>query len=138
VKARHHLIFFILIASCAILLFFSSELLLPEEIKKLVFRSPQIDTIGHFIGFFILTWLVSSILQLSLFSSLFTLNFYAALSELGQYYLGFRNAEFSDFFADIAGIALYIFLKYTYLRYKVFTLKRIIKIKQITRVKQSQ
>ena len=137
-KARHHLIFFILIASCAILLFFSSELLLPEEIKKLVFRSPQIDTIGHFIGFFILTWLVSSILQLSLFSSLFTLNFYAALSELGQYYLGFRNAEFSDFFADIAGIALYIFLKYTYLRYKVFTLKRIIKIKQITRVKQSQ
>ncbi len=112
------------------LLFFSSELLLPEAIKKLVFRSPQIDTIGHFIGFFVLTWLTSSIVKLPLLSTLLTLSFYAALSELGQYYLGFRNAEFSDFFADIVGITLYIFLKSTYLKYKTFTLKRITKAKQ--------
>jgi len=135
VKAHHHLAFFILILCCAALLFFSSELLLPDTIKKLVFRSPQIDTIGHFIGFFVLTWLASSILKLSLLSTLFTLSFYAALSELGQYYLGFRNAEFSDFFADIAGICLYIFLKYTYLKYKLFTLKKIIKTNQTAKVK---
>ena len=134
-KAHHHLAFFILILCCAALLFFSSELLLPDTIKKLVFRSPQIDTIGHFIGFFVLTWLASSILKLSLLSTLFTLSFYAALSELGQYYLGFRNAEFSDFFADIAGICLYIFLKYTYLKYKLFTLKKIIKTNQTAKVK---
>jgi len=138
VKAHHHLIFFILILCGGSLLFFSSELLLPESIKKLIFRSPQIDTIGHFIGFFILTWVVSSILKLSLISTLFTLSFYAALSELGQYYLGFRNAEFSDFFADIAGISLYLFLKYTYLRYKLFTLKRLIHIRESAKVKLKQ
>ena len=134
-KTHHHLAFFILILCGASLLFFSSELLLPESIKRLVFRSPQIDTIGHFIGFFVLTWLASSILKLPLLSTLFTLSFYAALSELGQYYLGFRNAEFSDFFADIAGISLYLFLKYTYLKYKIFTLKRIIQTKQTDKVK---
>lgn len=137
-KAQHHLTFFILILAGAILLFFSSDLLLPEEIKKFVFRSPKIDTIGHFIGFFVLTWLVSSILKLSLLSSLFTLSLYAALSELGQYYLGFRNAEVSDFLADIVGISLYVFLKYAYLKYKIFTLKRIIKVRQITKKTLSQ
>lgn len=136
-KAQHHLTFFILIVTCAALLFFSSELLLPEAIKKLVFRSPAIDTIGHFIGFFVLTWLVASIIKLSLLSTFFTLSFYAALSELGQYYLGFRNAEFSDFYADIAGISLYLLLKYAYLKYKIFTLKRIIKVKQTSKVQQS-
>ena len=129
-KAQHHLTFFILILLGASLLFFSSELLLPEVIKKLIFRSPQTDTIGHFIGFFVLTWLVSSVIKLSLLNSLFTLFFYAALSELGQYYLGFRNGEFSDFFADIAAITLYIFLKYTYLRYKALMLKRIIQARE--------
>jgi len=138
VKAKHHLLFFILLLASASLLFFSSELLLPESIKKLVFRSPQIDTIGHFIGFFVLTWLVSSILKLSLLSTLFTLSLYAALSELGQLYLGFRNAEFSDFWADIAGISLYILLKYSYLKYKIFTLKRMIKIEQVAKAKLCQ
>lgn len=134
-KAHHHLTFFIIIVICAFFLFFSSELLLPEEIKKLVFRSPQIDTIGHFIGFFLLTWLVSSILKLSLLSTLLTLTFYASLSELGQYYLGFRNAEFSDFFADSAGITLYLLLKYAHLKYKTFILKKIIKIRKPTKNK---
>lgn len=134
-KVKHHLIFFIIILTCAILLFFSSELLLPEAIKKLVFRSPQIDTIGHFIGFFVLTWIVSSLLKFSLISTFYSLSFYAALSELGQYYLGFRNGEFSDFFADIAGISLYLLLKFSYLKYKVLILKKIIKVEQ---AKQSQ
>jgi hypothetical protein len=87
--------------------------------------------------FFVLTWLVASIIKLSLLSTFFTLSFYAALSELGQYYLGFRNAEFSDFYADIAGISLYLLLKYAYLKYKIFTLKRIIKVKQTSKVQQS-
>ena len=102
----------------AILLFFSSELLLPAELKKIIFRSPQIDTIGHFISFFILAWLVHSLIKLTLLETLITLSFYGALSELGQYYLGFRNGEFSDFFADIAGISLFILLKLLYLAYK--------------------
>lgn len=117
-KKRHHLTFFILIISAAILLFFSSELLLPAALKKIVFRSPQIDTIGHFISFFVLAWLVHSLIKLTLIETSITLSSYGALSELGQYYLGFRNGEFSDFFADIAGITLFILLKLLYLTYK--------------------
>lgn len=124
-KIRHHLTFFILIISLAILLFFSSELLLPTELKRLVFRSPQIDTIGHFIGFFILAWLIHSLIKLTLLETLITLSFYGALSELGQYYLGFRNGEFSDFFADIAGISLFILLKLLYFSYKNFFIKQV-------------
>ena len=117
-KTRHHLTFFILIISAAVLLFFSSELLLPDPLKKIVFRSPQIDTIGHFISFFILAWLVHSLIKLTLVETSIALSFYGALSELGQYYLGFRNGEFSVFFADIAGIFLFILLKLLYRFYK--------------------
>jgi len=118
VKAQHHLVLFILILSGALLLFFSNELLLPETIRKFVFRSPKIDTIGHFIGFFILTWLIHSMIKLSLLTTFITLSFYGALSEIGQYYLGFRHGEFSDFFADIVGISFFILLKVIYLFYK--------------------
>ncbi|MDX2369969.1 MAG: VanZ family protein [Colwellia sp.] len=107
------------------MLFFSSELLLPTWLKKIVFRSPQIDTIGHFIGFFILAWLVHSLIKLTLLETLMTLSFYGALSELGQFYLGFRNGEFSDFFADIAGISLFILLKVLYLAYNKFCIKQV-------------
>ncbi|WP_114326008.1 VanZ family protein [Candidatus Colwellia aromaticivorans] len=107
------------------MLFFSSELLLPVELKKIVFRSPQIDTIGHFIGFFILAWLIHSLIKLTLVETLITLSFYGALSELGQYYLGFRNGEFSDFFADIAGISSFILLKLLYLAYKKTYIKQV-------------
>lgn len=116
-----------LILSTAILLFFSSELLLPAELKKIVFRSPQIDTIGHFISFFILAWIVHSLIKLTLLKTLITLSFYGALSELGQYYLGFRNGEFSDFFADITGISLFIVLKLLYLAYKKYLIKTLTK-----------
>lgn len=134
-KAQHHFVFFILIICGGSVLFFSGELLLPDAVKRLIFRSPKIDTIGHFIAFFILTWVVSSILKLSLINTLLTLSLYSALSELGQFYLGFRNAEVSDFLADVAGVCLYIFLKYTHLRYKLFMLKRIIQAKESKKVK---
>jgi len=104
-------------------LFFSSEFLLPIELKKLIFRSPQIDTIGHFISFFILAWLIHSLIKLTLVETLLTLSFYGALSELGQYYLGFRNGELSDFFADIFGVSLFILLKLLHLAYKKVLLK---------------
>lgn len=126
-KIRHHLTFFIIIISTAMLLFFSSELLLPTELKKIVFRSPKIDTIGHFIAFFILAWLIHSLIKLTLVKTFITLSFYGALSELGQYYLGFRNGELSDFFADIAGISSFILLKLLYLAYKNIYFKKLTK-----------
>lgn len=117
-KTQYHLTFFILIIGAAVILFFASELLLPTEFKKIIFRSPKIDTIGHFISFFILAWLLHSLIKLTLRETFFTLSFYGVLSELGQYYLGFRNGELSDFFADIAGISLFIMLKTLYVTYK--------------------
>ncbi|MGL1959267.1 MAG: VanZ family protein [Colwellia sp.] len=116
-KSRHHLLFFITVIIGAILLFFSSELLLPVEIRNAVFHSPKIDTIGHFIGFFILAWVVHSVIKLSLFNTILTLILYGALSELGQFYLGFRNGEFSDFFADICGILFFALLKWCFVVY---------------------
>lgn len=125
VKARYHLLFFSLLVIAAVLLFFSSAFLLPAELKNAVFRSPQIDTIGHFISFFILAWVIHSHLKISLITTFSTLTFYGAFTELGQYYLGFRNGEFSDFFADILGILLFIVLKKLYLFYKqvLFSIK---------------
>jgi len=120
VKTQYHLTFFILIISAAVLLFFASELSLPTAFKKIIFRSPQIDTIGHFIGFFILAWLLHSVIKSTLTETFITLSFYGVLSELGQYYLGFRNGEFSDAYADIAGITLFILLKLLYLACKNF------------------
>ncbi|PCI55170.1 MAG: hypothetical protein COB45_06640 [Gammaproteobacteria bacterium] len=124
-KIRHHLTFFILIISATILLLFVSEFLLPTELKKVVFRAPPIDIIGHFIGFFILAWLIHSLIKLTLIETFMTISFYGALSELGQYYLGFRNGEFSDFFADVTGISLFILLKLLYLAYHKVCIKKL-------------
>lgn len=123
-KARYHFLFFILLLIATTLLLLSGTLLLPEELKRLLLRSPQLDTIGHFIGFFMLAWLMHSLLKTKLLPTLLTLAFYGALSELGQYYLGFRNGELSDFFADLAGISGFIMLKKLYLFYKKMMAKR--------------
>jgi hypothetical protein len=113
VKARHHLIFLFTIVSLIILLIFS-EALLSTEIRKMIFRFPKIDTVGHFISFFSLTWVVHSIIKLPLKVTSVTLIFYAGLTELGQAYLGFRTGEFTDFLADVVGIISFVGLKYLY------------------------
>jgi len=94
------------------LLLFSTELFIPDTIKNAIFKYPKIDTIGHFTGFFILTWLISSLLRLPLLNIVLCLIFYGALSEIGQWYLGFRNGEFTDFYADTAGILVFSLLKW--------------------------
>ncbi len=50
--------------------------------------------------------------------------FYAALSELGQYYLGFRNGEMKDFIADLFGIFMFVLLKWVWLVYGKKLLKK--------------
>ena len=90
-----------------------------------------IDTLGHFVGFFFLTWLVfltlikfstanSSLTQLMINLAL-SMIVYAALSELGQYVLGFRHGEVSDFIADLLGIITFTLL---YLFYALLTTSR--------------
>jgi hypothetical protein len=72
-----------------------------------------------------LAWVIHSLIKLTLAETFITLSFYGALSEIGQYYLGFRNGELSDFFSDIAGISCFILLKLLYLFYKKTLIKQV-------------
>jgi VanZ family protein len=82
------------------------------ELRSLLIQHTRIDSWGHLIGFFLLMWILHSLIKLPLLNSAICMTFYAALSEIGQYYLGFRNGEFRDFIADIAGILLFMLLKW--------------------------
>lgn len=104
VKKNHHLLLLFCIIFIAIIFSF-----IPGFNEQLV-ANTKIDTIGHFIGFFLLTWLISTFVKLPISVVAITLIFYAAASELGQAYLGFRNGEFTDFVADIIGIGSFIFI----------------------------
>lgn len=92
-------------------------LVFSSDIRTLIFENTKMDTIGHFIGFFTLSLLLNSIFKLPLLNTITCLIFYAALSEIGQYYLGFRNGEFRDFVADVVGILFFALLKWIYTVY---------------------
>lgn len=115
-KSRYHLLLLILLT-----LIFLSIFFLSAEFRVLVYRGSEIDTIAHLLSFLVLTWILHNILKLPLFISALTLSFYAALTEIGQYFLGFRTGEFSDFFADIIGIVLFIIIHRVILVYRHFT-----------------
>jgi len=110
-KNLHHFLFFFALLLTAAALSFS------PEIRDIIFKNTQVDTIGHCIGFFMLTWVLSSLVRLPLQPLIVALIAYAALSEIGQYYLGFRNGEVKDFVADVIGILLFAFLKWLWLVY---------------------
>lgn len=105
-KNLHHLFFFLLIAFSFAMIFIS------DDIRELIFQFAKIDTIGHFIGFFFLTWVLSSLLKFPLINLALCLIFYSALTEVGQHYLGFRNGEFRDFVADLIGISTFLLIKW--------------------------
>lgn len=107
----HHLLFFLIILVSALMLTLS------EDVRSLVFQYTRIDSIGHFIGFFCLAWFLNSLLKFPLFNLALCLVLYSALTEVGQYYLGFRNGEFRDFIADIVGIGLFVVIKWAVVVY---------------------
>ena len=47
-----------------------------------------------------------------------TVAFYGALTELGQYYLGFRSGQLSDFISDLIGISLFGIIRWSILMYR--------------------
>ncbi len=112
-KSRYHLSILTVLVMIFFTLYFSSD-----EFRRLVFRSTQIDSIGHIIGFFGLTWVLHSILKLPLFNTMLTVTFYGALTEIGQFYLGFRSGEFNDFFSDLVGTALFGIIRWSILMYR--------------------
>jgi len=106
-KSQQHLLLLLIFIFIAI---FVS--LISNDLKAIIFRSTQIDSIGHLIGFFILAWFLNGVFKYPVISLSICLIFYAALTELGQLYLGFRNGEISDFIADLVGIALFVGVKW--------------------------
>ena len=91
---------------------FSLVVLLSGEVRSIIFQYVKIDSIGHFIGFFSLTWLLSTMLKLPLLNLTLTLIVYSALTEVGQHYLSFRNGEFRDVVADTIGILSFMLIKW--------------------------
>ncbi len=112
-KSRYHLLTLIVIVILFFCLYFISE-----DFRRVVFRSTEIDSIGHIISFFCLTWVLHSILKLPLFNTMLTVGFYGMLTELGQLYLGFRSAQMSDFISDIIGISLFGVIRWSILMYR--------------------
>ena len=113
-KARQHYYFFTAVIFVSTLLLFAHEFL-PDVLRKRIFQFPEIDTIGHLTSFFILTWVSHSVIKLSLPLCIPLLVFYGALTEIGQYFLGYRNGELGDFIADIFGISLFVLAKWLYI-----------------------
>lgn len=112
-KSRYHLSILAIIVMLFFGLYFSSD-----DFRRLVFRSTEIDSIGHIISFFCLTWVLQSILKLPLLTTMLTVAFYGVLTELGQHYLGFRNGEFSDFISDLIGIVLFAIIRWSILMFR--------------------
>ena len=77
-----------------------------------IFQHTQIDAIGHFISFFVLTWFLHVFLKLSLILLTPTLIIYGFMTEVGQAYLGFRSGQISDFVADIAGVLCFVLIRW--------------------------
>jgi len=101
-KNRTQLISILILLLTLVLLIF-----IPEQLKDFFINKIQIDTVGHIFGFFGLTWVLVRLVKLPLFNTVICLYFYSVLTELSQYYLGFRNGEFVDVIADVVGISLF-------------------------------
>lgn len=112
-KSRYHLLSLIII----VILFFSCYFI-SEDFRRFAFRSTEIDSIGHAIVFFVLTWLLHSILKLPLINVALTVSCYGVLTELGQLYLGFRTGELNDFFSDMVGIVLFCLIRWSIFMYR--------------------
>mgnify|MGYP000194254788 CR=1 FL=1 len=108
---RHILLFFL------ILCFLTGLYFIAADYSDTLYANTRVDSVGHFIGFFCLGWIFSSLLKIPLFSTCVCLSFYAVFSEIGQHYLGYRAGEFRDVVADICGILFYAFVKWSYLVY---------------------
>jgi hypothetical protein len=93
------------------LLIFLPLLLMPNDLKMAVLDKIQIDTVGHIIGFFGLTLILVRLIKLPLVNTVICLFFYSALTELCQYYLGFRSG------ADVVGVSLFAIFQWLLIVY---------------------
>ncbi|WP_448568226.1 VanZ family protein [Thalassotalea ganghwensis] len=103
---------FLLISFLLLFIVVIAGYFLSSDIQAIYIRATKLDSIGHIIGFFLLSWLLCSVGRFPLINIIITLSIYAGLTELAQLYLGFRNGELSDFFADLVGIGFFAVIKW--------------------------
>lgn len=103
-----HLFLSLLLVLCLEVLFLS------YDVKVQSFLFPKVDSVGHCVGFFFLTWILNTLIKSSILNLVLCLVLYSALTEIGQHYLGFRNGEFRDFIADTLGIGFFMVVHYIF------------------------
>lgn len=116
---KAHLLILLILLSIII-----SVVVVAVKIPNNIFTQIRIDTWGHFISFFFLTLILNKAFKVELINTGICLFVYAALSELGQYYLGFRNGELLDFIANITGIVVFMSLKWGWIVYGKSTISK--------------
>ncbi|TLU66884.1 hypothetical protein FE810_05100 [Thalassotalea litorea] len=99
---------FVLICTIAYLLGF-------DGISEL-HRSQLLDKAAHFLGFFLLNGVLYTVGQLPQRVLLPGLICYGALTEIGQWILGFRAAQWGDFYADVAGCLAFTVLYFMFVK----------------------
>lgn len=78
---------------------------------------PNIDKVGHLGSFFCLSYLAYLAFRPKWYWLCTILATYALLIELVQSRLPYRSASVADWFADLAGIALFYFCLWVYQKY---------------------
>ncbi|MGI2258952.1 VanZ family protein [Shewanella sp. GXUN23E] len=71
---------------------------------------PNLDKVGHFGSFLLLSWLTFEAFRLRWFLLVPLMALYAFGIELVQSFLPYRSASFADFVADMAGVAIFYLL----------------------------
>ncbi|QFU23993.1 VanZ family protein [Shewanella eurypsychrophilus] len=78
---------------------------------------PNMDKVGHLGSFFCLSLLTYLAFRPKWYLLTTTLAIYAVFIELVQSRLPYRSASLADFIADMAGVLLFYFCLWSYLRY---------------------
>ncbi|MDN3653148.1 VanZ family protein [Thalassotalea ponticola] len=78
-----------------------------DELSLWLTKKLLLDKVGHFISFFLLTWLLDKIISLPRAVLVLSVICYAGFTELCQWYLGFRSPQFYDFIANALGCLSY-------------------------------
>lgn len=99
-------------------------------ISYLVFSKPNypqtfahMDKVGHLGSFFALSFLAHYAFKPKWYYLVAVLAGYAALIELIQSRLPYRSASVADMLADLAGIALFYLVNFSFLQYQKMRLK---------------
>ncbi|MCF1427283.1 MAG: VanZ family protein [Shewanella sp.] len=77
---------------------------------------PNLDKVGHLGSFLLLSWLTFEAFRLRWHVLVPLMALYAFAIELVQSYLPYRSASFSDFVADMVGVALFYLLAWLFAR----------------------